>query len=146
MLVKLVIPLRVLRLRPSRGIEPFWTLRLAELAQASWWAALERLEIWLPGVSQPIAGEVMTTFDAAVLYVPPGATLAIGVLDANQRTGWMVAGDRRAHHLELLHPDARVDQGPALADATGLALDPGLVQLDDWLALALGVPSIRKLL
>ncbi len=33
----------------------------------------------------------------------------------------------------------------ARAKATGWPLEPGVLRLDDWLALALGVPSTRPL-
>lgn len=140
-LATLELPLEILRLRPARSLDvTAWISKLGTLATAPWWSTLQRLEVWLPGGHDDQAGEIVrvATQLAAVL---PEKTTAVGMLDANQRTGWMLVGDR----LELAHPDPRFTLGPALAKATGLPLTPALLQQDDWLTFALGVGSIRPL-
>jgi hypothetical protein len=144
----LALPLRTLRLRPPVAIDPDWPTRLPFLERASWWQLLDRLEIWLSGtlwlngITDRAIAELIRLFGIASVSVR--CTVAIGILDGDQRTGWMLAGDRDTRRLELAHPDARFDLGTQLAAATGLPLEPELLELDDWLALGLGVPSTRR--
>jgi hypothetical protein len=136
-LASLALPLRVLRLRPIAGLS--WA-PLAEVAALP--DTLERLEIWLPSSSiQTTPAEILQTFEAVIDDVPAHCTLAVGVLDGDQRTGWMLAGDHHGRRLELHHPDAR-DFRP-LAELTGLPLEAPVLALDDWLVRALGLPSVR---
>ncbi len=117
-----------------------WKPALDALA---WWKTLERVELWLPGAIPDPQREFVRAVDGVVPALRDGQTFAVGMLDGDQRTGWMLVADRTSRRIELVHPDSRMGFGEGLAAATGLPLEPPVLSLPDWLALGLGVPSIR---
>lgn len=139
-LATLALPLTVLRLRPPRTRDPLWIELLSGLEAASWWPALERLELWLPGGGSAPAEDALRVFRAAVPQVG-GKTLIVGVLDAGQPTGWTLVARAGTRSVEVSKPDLRTELGTELARVAD-AKAPDLFELDeDWLTFALGVPS-----
>lgn len=141
-LATLALPLARLCVRPARSLDASWFERLGSLVDAPWWRALEGLEIWLPGGGDDPAAAIVQGFEAVAAAVPD-KPVAVGMLDADQATGWMLVRRDGTRRLELRHPDPRLMLGPQLAEITGLPCEPGMIELDDWLTFAVGVAAIQ---
>jgi hypothetical protein len=125
--------LRVLRIRGR-----FDTRTLAAFP------SLQRLELWLPAV-EGAAAAIVEAFDDLARVAPPDLRIVVGRLDCGVRSGWVLAGTTRERRIEIVRPDARTEMAAELATLTGLELPMPLLDGDDWLALALGVPSLVEL-
>jgi hypothetical protein len=135
-LAKVALPLTTLRLRVQVAPD------VKKLASATWWSALTRLEVWLPGDTRDAAEHIAHAFEAVAPSVPTGCELAVGKLSAFQPGGWVIAGTAKKRRLELVRPNDELEIGKALAKTTRLKLptdwDPGT---DDWFTFGLGASA-----
>ncbi len=95
------------------------------------------------GCGDAPAEDALSVFLAALPRVGD-KTLIVGVLDAGQPTGWTLVSRAGTRSVEVSKPDLRTSLGTSLAGAA-VATTPGLLEGDDWLTFALGVPSVQPI-